>query len=247
MAYATYYKIIDCNGKVIADFSNQPAACFASYARSNQWRGNNIIELFVQKKYGNGFIAEMIFSKEEIQYHIKALTDCGFPATYEEKTHHYLITLNEENYMGHSHIRTALDFYRMLWEKGCNLILKTYFKLPLSIKQQYSYFILLQLIGLCMKSKVGAGHAIPSNYYGFVLLMGEIYQYFSTDLKASEGGSFSIWSKFRGEIDNERYKDELLEINQAIKCIKDYKDNSDLTIPTIPDKVNNKVFAYLET
>lgn len=141
------------------------------------------------------------FTRRQIKLHLARLAQCGFKSTLEENDVEYTITLNEADYMNHTHIRTALDFFRLLWEDGITRILRRYYRIPLKLRKKFDYLEILQLLQFNLGGKTG-GHGLPRAGYfypnvgqkGSVLTSNEILSELEQK-KDHSGGSFALWKE----------------------------------------------------
>jgi len=169
--YHTYYKVFD-GKKAVIDNSKNHAACFSEYNYRNDLNGYTV-ELYVKKSYAGlpcQNHTELIFSLDEIKRYLAELRDCSFTFDVREEKDQYVITANESDFANRSHLRTALDFVRLIWEKDINLILKNYLALNPKLVRQHGTFVLIQALNRVLAKQIRMGHYLPSRDYGVLTL-----------------------------------------------------------------------------
>jgi hypothetical protein len=197
--YRTFYRVTK-NNTVTKDFSKVgSAACFSSYVGKEELDGSTI-ELLVKKDYSTfkcGRYTEMVFTHKEVLRFLKELrSECGFCFEIREEPDQYVILLHEEDYINVSHVRIALDFVRLLWEKDINEILKTYFKLSPAFVREHGTFLVLQAIQ-AIQGHSNYGHKLPCASSGKIVTVDEMTKFLKDNPKHCSG-SQSAWTGCKG-------------------------------------------------
>ncbi len=209
MSYCTYYAVYTKDGTAAIDQLKTPYICFAAYnnyaKESLKKFGENRIEIKVLKKYETHLLAEMLFNSEQVHFHIEKLASIGFSAYVVENKDEYRIFIHENDYICKNHLRIALDFIRLLWEKDINQVLDKYFKMSPEITSKHDYLLVLECIWTHIQSKGRSnnGHSLPNSSYGVnknSLLTSEqvIKKLSSKNEKTLGDGSFCFWSRACG-------------------------------------------------
>lgn len=225
--YKTYYKVFSDKG-VSIDHSKEPSSCFSSYNFSGEDLSGQTIEIYVLKDYGDLDCRKhtgLNFTFDEIKRYIDDLKDCSFTFSLREEDFRYVITAKEDDYVNLSHVRCALDFVRLVWEKDINLILKAYLSLDPGFIRKHGTFVLLQVLSRALRKEVALGHKLPSLDYG-VLTMRD----FMDSLKSQPNhhkGSLKIW--YESEAFTARRAcsqfDDLQRVVRDIVCPPETKDS----------------------
>lgn len=208
--YQTYYRVAH-GKKVLLDYSEKPAACFGEY--NYQYSSNaiksfpeNVVELHVRKEYRADTAAKMLFTEEEIKLIVSDLRECSFPYTMETQNDRYVITTKEADYINRSHVRTSLDFVRMLWEKDINKILKKYLSIDRCFVRQHTPFKVIQAVSVALKSVIMTGHTVPSSIHGIIDL--ESFMKLLKDNPQHSNGSQDLWRTYFSSADRTQIKAE---------------------------------------
>ena len=220
--YGTRYSILNKNKKVIYDASKHGnTKCFSAYANFypvnyGRWGNNNTIETFINKRYdpkvfnfGNSDggedntygAAEMVFTADQIKFHLNNLQSI-FPTTLKEEEDQYIVIVKESDYLSKSHVRAALDFIRILWEKDLNQTLVEYFKLSAEQIIDLDYFVIIQAIYIWVnvnaQRKYHIDHYLPCGGYYVTkgcILTREEFLTASKEAKNKEQGSTQLWNE----------------------------------------------------
>lgn len=215
--YICLYQVKDKNGEVTFDgFVEQSRwekypYCFSRYVDFSWNRGQGEVIVKILKKYEKGFYAEMLLTNEQVLDYFDKLNKTGFVKnSIQEETDYYLVTLKEQDYKCKSHMRIALDFVRLAWEKQINRVLDVYYnQLNKSFVAKYNgkkFFELLQMISIFLSCRDSDnfsryGHSLPCNHgqyrnsvtwKGKILTVKELEKFFQEN-RGHSYGSFIVW------------------------------------------------------
>jgi len=163
-SYHTKYKVLNEEGKVLVNYENHPHSCFATYSRDEIVFGRNVIHIYIPKDY-KGCYPNITLTSKQLHLHVLRLNRV-FPAKFTEEASRYVITLRECEYFNKGHVRTALDFFRVMWESGHRNILATIYKFNQDLVDKIDYFFLVQVVVVMVGT--GGGHSLPCYGSGHV-------------------------------------------------------------------------------
>lgn len=164
--YDITYNVTNKNTGEVTKYSQ--VSCFSAYNFDYSGKflkfGEHIIEIILNKDTTNSFFNANDFTEKQIDFHFKKLNNNNLKAQVtREEGKYFTIKLDESDYNSKSHIRLALDLYRLIFEVRSHYILTRYFSIPEETRNKYDYLLLLQVIQhLYGSSKVH--HKIPARF-----------------------------------------------------------------------------------
>lgn len=245
--FVTFHNVYDGTRCILKNDKQQNGygpICFAEYNQRAEYqvlKDDRYIEIYIKKDYSPfncAYHTECAFNSKQIKLYLKDLNKCGFPFDFKEQKEQYVITLHEKNYKSKTHVRTALDFVRLLWEKDINKILKKYFNLSRQFILYHGSFEVLQALSMYYKEydPLMTGHQLPSYSYGLISL-----ETFLKEVPKSEQGSVEFWSSILNVPEYGKLNHKNVPL---VKMIKRQIENTKVNKETKP-KVSQEVKVNL--